>query len=113
MPLADWLILLAAEDESGRLDGDLIAVGERVRVHLTNYDRVEISFGICSASACSVIGINGVSKDKRLDYRTWVTTDGEVRQRDNPILDSVRRPVRETRGCVVAGVYRTTWKLTN
>lgn len=75
-------------DDIGRLDGDHIAVGERVRVHLTNYDRVEISFGICSASSCSVVGVQGVSKDKRLDYRTWVTSDNQVRQRDNPILDS-------------------------
>lgn len=84
-----WCLVVVETDDVGRLDGDRIAVGERVRVHLTNYDRVEISFGICSASSCSVVGVQGVSKDKRLDYRTWVTSDNQVRQRDNPVLDSV------------------------
>lgn len=76
------------EDEEGRLDGDLVAVGERVRVHLTNYDRVVISFGLCSDTACSVVAIDGVSKDKRIDYHTYVTGEGEVRQGSSPVLDS-------------------------
>ncbi|KAE8751808.1 hypothetical protein FOCC_FOCC001657 [Frankliniella occidentalis] len=78
---------LKPEDNS-RIDGDVIAVGERVRVHLTNYDRVEISFAICSPSACSVVRVRGVSKDKRLDYQTWITGDGEISQRGSPTLDS-------------------------